>query len=112
MQINRAASKETCFKKYDEIVSSPPNAGYSQEALYSRAVVLKSATEAVIDRSRHPDMHLLFESTMTELQHRHLNNFLNDSTRQSLVKAGGGKTVDTLATAACGAKTIKPPRVA
>ena len=53
-QVNRAASKETCFKKYDEIVNSPPTAGYSQEALYSRAVVLKSATEAVIDLTATP----------------------------------------------------------
>ena len=35
-------------------MSSPPNAGYSQEALYSRAVVLKSATEAILDLTATP----------------------------------------------------------
>ncbi len=51
VQVNRAASRET---KYDEMVNSPPNSGYSQETLYSRAVVLKSATEAVIELTATP----------------------------------------------------------
>ena len=54
VQVNRAASRETCSKKYDEMVNSPPNSGYSQETLYSRAVVLKSATEAVIELTATP----------------------------------------------------------
>lgn len=54
MQVNRAASRESCSKKYDEMVNSPSNAGYSQETLYSRAVVLKSATEAVMDMTATP----------------------------------------------------------
>lgn len=54
LQVNRAASRETCSKKYDEMVNSPPNSGYSQETLYSRAVVLKSATEAVIELTATP----------------------------------------------------------
>jgi len=36
------------------MVNSPPNSGYSQETLYSRAVVLKSATEAVIELTATP----------------------------------------------------------
>ena len=36
------------------MVNSPPSSGYSQEALYSRAVVLKSATEAVMDLTATP----------------------------------------------------------
>ncbi len=36
------------------MISSPPSSGYSQEALYSRAVVLKSATEAVMDLTATP----------------------------------------------------------
>ncbi|KAL0037727.1 hypothetical protein WJX77_009734 [Trebouxia sp. C0004] len=54
LQVNRAASRETCSKKYDEMVNSPPNSGYSQETLYSRAVVLKCATEAVIELTATP----------------------------------------------------------
>lgn len=54
LQVNRAASRETCSKKYDEMTNSPPDCGYSQEALYSRAVVLKSATEAVMDLTATP----------------------------------------------------------
>lgn len=54
LQVNRAASRETCSKKYDEMINSPPDCGYSQETLYSRAVVLKSATEAVMDLTATP----------------------------------------------------------
>ena len=36
------------------MVNNPPNCGYSQETLYSRAVVLKSATEAVMDLTAMP----------------------------------------------------------
>lgn len=36
------------------MIKSPPNCGYSQETLYSRAVVLKSATEAVMDLTATP----------------------------------------------------------
>ena len=65
--------------------------GQLKDRSTSQRLDLPVATEAVIDRSRHPDMHLLFESTMTELQHRHLNNFLNESTRQSLAKASADR---------------------
>ena len=54
LKVNRAASRETCSKKYDEMVNSPPSSGYSQDTLYSRAVVLKSATEAVMDLTATP----------------------------------------------------------
>lgn len=36
------------------MINNPPDCGYSQETLYSRAVVLKSATEAVIDLTATP----------------------------------------------------------
>ena len=36
------------------MVNNPPNCGYSQDTLYSRAVVLKSATEAVMDLTARP----------------------------------------------------------
>ena len=36
------------------MINSPPDCGYSQETLYSRAVVLKSATEAVMDLTATP----------------------------------------------------------
>ena len=53
-QVNRAASRETCSKKYDSLVNNPPKVGYTQETLYSRAVVLKSVTEAVMDMTATP----------------------------------------------------------
>lgn len=54
MQVNRAASRDTCFKQYDELVNNPPAVGYTQETLYSRAVVLQSATEAVMEMTATP----------------------------------------------------------
>lgn len=54
LQVNRAASRETCTKKYDELVRNPPAADYTEETLYSRAIVLHSATQAVLDTTATP----------------------------------------------------------
>ncbi len=43
--VPRAASRDAVRKAYERLLASPPDVGYSQDALFSRAVLLKNASD-------------------------------------------------------------------
>lgn len=47
--ITRAASKDAVRKAYDRVVRSPPEVGYSEDVLFSRALILKDAADCLLD---------------------------------------------------------------
>lgn len=49
LHVNRASSREAVKRAYERVVAAPPDVGYSQDALFSRAVLLKSAAETLAD---------------------------------------------------------------
>jgi len=49
LHVNRASSREAVKRAYEKIINSPPDVGYSQDTLFSRAVLLKSAAECLAD---------------------------------------------------------------
>lgn len=49
LNVNRGASKDAVRKACDRLVHSPPDVGYSQDALFSRAVLLQSAADCLAD---------------------------------------------------------------
>jgi hypothetical protein len=49
LHVNRASSREAVKRAYERALSAPPDVGYSQDALFSRAVLLKSAAETLGD---------------------------------------------------------------
>ncbi|KAK9819960.1 hypothetical protein WJX72_004490 [[Myrmecia] bisecta] len=69
LQINRVASRDTVSKAYDAMISNPPEGGYSQEALYSRSVVLKAATDILMEPTarRAYDLQVLAGTPQAEL---------------------------------------------
>jgi DnaJ-class molecular chaperone len=48
LQVNRASSRDLVRRSYDRIVKAPLP-GYSEDALFSRAVLLKSACDVLSD---------------------------------------------------------------
>lgn len=51
LSVNRASSKEMVRRSYDRIIKSPtPDLGYSEDALYSRAVLLKTAVDTLSEQ--------------------------------------------------------------
>jgi hypothetical protein len=49
LHLNRASSREAVKRAYEKVINSPPDVGYSQDTLFSRAVLLKSAAECLAD---------------------------------------------------------------
>jgi hypothetical protein len=49
LHVNRASSREAVKRAYERAVAAPPDVGYSQDVLFSRAVLLKSAAECLGD---------------------------------------------------------------
>ena len=49
LRVNRASSREAVKRAYEKAVGAPPDVGYSQDTLFSRAVLLKSAAECLSD---------------------------------------------------------------
>lgn len=49
LRVNRTSSREAVKRAYEKAVAAPPDVGYSEDALFSRAVLLKSAAEALGD---------------------------------------------------------------
>jgi hypothetical protein len=48
LQVNRASSRDLVRRSYERIAKAPAP-GYSEDALYSRAVLLKAACDALSD---------------------------------------------------------------
>lgn len=49
LRVNRASSREAVKRAYEKAVAAPPDVGYSEDTLFSRAVLLKSAAECLGD---------------------------------------------------------------
>ncbi|GBF87573.1 accumulation and replication of chloroplast-related protein [Raphidocelis subcapitata] len=49
LHVNRASSREAVRRAYERVLSAPPDVGYTQDTLFSRAVLLKSAAECLSD---------------------------------------------------------------
>lgn len=47
--VNRAASKESCLKASEQLLAAVPDVGYSAELLLSRALVLETASNVLMD---------------------------------------------------------------
>lgn len=49
LQVSKSASRDAVRKAYEHLVRLTPAAAYSQETLFSRAVLLKAAAECLVD---------------------------------------------------------------
>jgi hypothetical protein len=49
LKVQRGASKEAIRRSYTSLVQSPPDFGYTQDTLFSRAILLKVALECLLD---------------------------------------------------------------
>jgi hypothetical protein len=49
LHCNRTSSREAIKRAFERIANAPPDVGYSQDTLFSRAVLLKSAAECLAD---------------------------------------------------------------
>lgn len=52
LTVNRASTPQTVREAYERQLRSPPNVGYSQDTLFSRAVLLRNAVECLQDYHR------------------------------------------------------------
>ncbi|KAK9857621.1 hypothetical protein WJX84_007637 [Apatococcus fuscideae] len=70
LRISTVASKDSCKRALDDLLRNPPEAGFSHQALYTRATLLKRSTDVLLDDSarRLYDQKLYQGDSETEVQ--------------------------------------------